>query len=110
MAIAAVLAIGVGLWRLGSATDGLVVRRERVGLIPATVFSPAGEGRRPVVVIGHGFAGSQQLMLPFAATLARNGYLVVTFDFPGHGRNPSPLLGGLADGRGAGPRAADGPG
>ncbi len=50
-----------------------------------------------MVVVAHGFAGSQQLMLPFAVTLARNGYIAVTFDFPGHGRNPQPLLGGLAD-------------
>ena len=53
--------------------------------------------KAPVVVIAHGFAGSQQLMQPFAVTLARNGYLAVTFDFPGHGRNPQPLLGGLTD-------------
>lgn len=97
VAVAAILAIIAGLWQLGSATDGLAVTRGQVGAIPVTVFSPAGNALAPVVVIGHGFAGSQQLMLPFATTLARNGYLAVTFDFPGHGRNPAPLRGGLAD-------------
>jgi len=68
-----------------------------VGTIPVTVFRPAAGPPSPVVVIGHGFAGSRQLMQPFAVTLARNGYTAVTFDFPGHGRNPLPLPGGLAD-------------
>lgn len=49
------------------------------------------------MVIAHGFAGSQQLMQPAAIALARNGYRAVTFDFPGHGRNPAPLRGGLED-------------
>ncbi len=97
VAIAAAVAIGVALWHLESATDGLTVTRTHVGTTPVTVFAAAGGGRAPVVVIGHGFAGSQQLMLPFAVTLARNGYVAVTFDFPGHGRNPVPLLGGLAN-------------
>jgi pimeloyl-ACP methyl ester carboxylesterase len=65
------------------------------------VFRPADATHAPigapVVVIAHGFAGSQQLMLPFAVTLARNGYIAVTFDFPGHGRNLQPMLGGLSD-------------
>jgi pimeloyl-ACP methyl ester carboxylesterase len=68
-----------------------------VGSIPVTVFRPADGAAAPVVVIAHGFAGSQQLMLPFATTLARNGYIAVTFDFPGHGRNAEPLAGGLVD-------------
>ncbi len=76
---------------------GLTVTRTWVGTTPATVFAPASGERAPVVVIAHGFAGSQQLMQPFAVTLARNGYVAVTFDFPGHGRNPEPLAGGLAD-------------
>ena len=50
-----------------------------------------------MVVIAHGFAGSQQLMQPFAITLARNGYVALTFDFPGHGQNPALLPGGLAE-------------
>ena len=50
-----------------------------------------------MVLIAHGFAGSQQLMQPFALTLARNGYVAITFDFPGHGRNAAPMTGGLSD-------------
>jgi hypothetical protein len=55
----------------------------------------------PVVVISHGFAGSQQLMQSFAFTLARNGYLAVTFDYYGHGRNLEPLDGDVTDVEGA---------
>lgn len=97
VAIAAVMAIGVALRQLDSATDGLAITHIHVGTTPVTVFALRGAPRGPVVVIGHGFAGSQQLMLPFAVTLARNGYVAVTFDFPGHGRNRTPLLGGLAN-------------
>ncbi len=97
VSIAAIVAIAIGLWHLMSATAGLVVTRERVGTIPVTVFRPAAGDPAPVVVIAHGFAGSQQLMQPFAVTLARNGYAAITFDFPGHGRNPTPLPGGLTD-------------
>ena len=48
---------------------------------PVTIFQPQSAAPAPVVVIAHGFAGSQQLMQPFAETLARNGYIAVTFDF-----------------------------
>jgi pimeloyl-ACP methyl ester carboxylesterase len=97
LAAAALLAVAVALWQLWSASAGLTVERVRLGTVPATAYRPASDGPAPVVVIAHGFAGSQQLMQPFAVTLARNGYLAVTFDFPGHGRNPAPLTGGLAE-------------
>jgi hypothetical protein len=97
LAIATALAIAVASWHLAGSTSDLVVAAGRVGSVPVTVFRSTSGGRAPVVVIGHGFAGSQQLMQPFAVTLARNGYVAVTFDFPGHGRNPMPLSGGLAD-------------
>ncbi len=90
-------AILTGLWHLSAATAGLSVTEAAVGPIPVTVFRPAEAQPAPVVVIAHGFAGSQQLMLPFATSLARNGYVAVTFDFPGHGRNPTPLAGGLTN-------------
>jgi dienelactone hydrolase len=97
MAVACVLAITISFWQLHAGTDGLTVATATVGAIPVTVFRPAAGGPAPVVVIAHGFAGSQQLMQPFAETLARNGYIAVTFDFPGHGRNPTPLAGGLGN-------------
>lgn len=52
---------------------------------------------RPLAIIAHGFAGSKQLMQPYAVTLARNGYIAVTFDFPGHGRNPQPFVARIED-------------
>ncbi len=58
--------------------------------IPVTIFR--NEGRTgPPVIITHGFSGSQQLMHSFALTLADAGYTAVTFDFPGHGLNVTPL-------------------
>ncbi len=97
VAALAIAAILTGLWHLADASSGLHVIRTHAGPTPVTVFRPKDENPAPLVVIAHGFAGSQQLMLPFALTLARNGYIAVTFDFPGHGRNPEPLAGGLAD-------------
>jgi pimeloyl-ACP methyl ester carboxylesterase len=97
VAIAGALAATAALWHLATATAGLDVRHVNVSGIPVTQFTTGAAQRAPVVVIAHGFAGSQQLMQPFALTLARNGYVVLTFDFPGHGRNASPLPGGLDD-------------
>ncbi len=97
VAVLALAAILAGLWQLEAAEAGLIVTPGHVGVIPVTVFARSATEPAPVVVVAHGFAGSQQLMLPFAATLAQNGFRVVTFDFPGHGRNPAPLTGGLAD-------------
>lgn len=105
VAVLAVAAILGALWRLTGATAPPPVATERAviaGGIPLTVFRPApATDAAPVVVIAHGFAGSQQLMRPFAATLVRHGLIAVTFDFPGHGRNPTPLAGGLTDDRAA---------
>ena len=101
LALVALSSIGLALARLSGAAAGLRVERLAIGEIPATVFRPASSGAAPVVVIAHGFAGSQQLMQPFANTLARNGFVAVTFDFPGHGRNPRPLAGGLSDDKAA---------
>jgi dienelactone hydrolase len=96
-ALVGVLSIGTAVWHLEEASRGLDIRTQRVGSTPVTVFRPAASVQGPVVLVAHGFAGSQQLMQPFATTLARNGFVAITFDFPGHGRNPEPMLGGLAD-------------
>ncbi|WP_295454727.1 alpha/beta fold hydrolase [uncultured Thiodictyon sp.] len=97
VALLALAAIGTGLWHLTGATAGLRVETQRLGEIPVTVYHPAGGTPAPVVIIAHGFAASQQLMQPYAVTLARNGYLAVTFDFPGHGRNAQPFVARLED-------------
>ncbi len=101
VALAAVIAIASALWRLDAAGAGVTVTTIDVDGTPATVFRPAAEALGPVVVIAHGFAGSQQLMRSFALTFARNGYVAVTFDFLGHGRNPEPLAGSITEERGA---------
>ena len=89
----ALFCIGAGLWQLESTTAGLSISSTYVGETPVTVFRPESAAPAPVVVIAHGFAGSQQLMQPFAATLARNGFIAVTFDCLGHGHNPQPMTG-----------------
>ncbi|MFN0219191.1 MAG: alpha/beta hydrolase [Hyphomicrobium sp.] len=101
LAAAALVAIAVGLYGLIKATDGLSVTQTSVGATPVTIYLPAAGGPSPVVVIAHGFAGSQQLMQPFAVTLARNGFTAVTFDFLGHGRHPLPLTGSITEETGA---------
>jgi pimeloyl-ACP methyl ester carboxylesterase len=93
VALAAVIAIAVALWQLQRAKDDLIITHTHVGETPVTVFRLPAATHAPVVVIAHGFAGSQQLMQPFAQTLARNGYIAVTFDFTGHGRNPVTMQG-----------------
>jgi len=98
VAVLAVVAIATGLFQMRSATDGLRITRTNVGETPVTVFQPEAAAKAPVVVIAHGFAGSQQLMQPFAETFARNGYIAVTFDFLGHGRNPAPMRGDITEG------------
>jgi pimeloyl-ACP methyl ester carboxylesterase len=94
LAAGAILLVG-GLWQLLAPRGGLDIEAASVDGIPITVFAPADAGAEPgpIVIVGHGFAGSQQLMHPFALTLARAGYRAITFDFPGHGDNPAPLKG-----------------
>ncbi|WP_294534538.1 alpha/beta fold hydrolase [uncultured Rhodoblastus sp.] len=95
--LAAALAVATGLWSLLAPTADLRVEALRVDDIPVTIFRPSSAPPGPVIVIAHGFAGSQQLMQPAAVTLAHSGYTAVTFDFAGHGRNARPLAGGVKD-------------
>ena len=91
--IAACLAL-LAIWTLERPRAGLVIAPFPIeNGPPATLFHDGSETPAPVVVIAHGFAGSRQLMEPFALTLAHAGYTVVTFDALGHGRNPQPMSG-----------------
>lgn len=91
-ALAACL-IGLSLWQILGPLRMVRVEAVAIEGTPATIFRPTGVPHGPVVVIAHGFAGSQQLMAAFAVTFARGGYTAMTFDFLGHGRNPRPLVG-----------------
>ena len=101
LAILAALAIAAALTRLHSQYQGVDIARQKLGGTSATIYRPASGPLGPVIVIAHGFAGSGTLMQSFALTFARNGYVAVTFDFPGHGRNPEPLTGDLQSVEGA---------
>jgi hypothetical protein len=92
--VVALLLAGLSVARLEGLRAGLETGPlPGTGTTPATYWMRPGAGDAPVVVIAHGFAGSRQLMEGFALTLARAGYIAVTFDFEGHGRNPVPMSG-----------------
>lgn len=88
----AVVCIALGLWGLEAPRNGLAISQTRVGETPVTVMR-LPEAGGPVVVIAHGFAGSRQLMAAWQLSLARAGFITVSFDFEGHGRNPVPMSG-----------------
>lgn len=75
---------------------GLSVIHTKAGTLPVTMISPDGEVRsdRPLVLIGHGVAGSRVIMRGYALTFAHAGYNVVSWDFAGHGNNSQPLPAG----------------
>jgi len=92
-AVAAVTCIAFGVWQLEAERSGVEITSLNVGTTPATVYRLQEGTTAPAVIIAHGFAGSRQLMEAYALTLARAGYVAVSFDFEGHGRNPTPMSG-----------------
>ena len=94
MAVLAVALIGLAVWQLEDDRRGLRIEPLAIpGGTPATLYRRDELKSAPVVAIAHGFAGSRQLMESFALTLGRAGYLVVSWDLLGHGRNPVPMSG-----------------
>lgn len=83
----------VSVWEIRSAERGLIITRLSSKNPPVTLITPDGEqdATRPLILIGHGFAGSGIIMRGFALTLAHAGYNVVLWDFSGHAANPQPL-------------------
>ncbi|WP_209424833.1 alpha/beta fold hydrolase [Pararhodobacter sp. SW119] len=97
LAILALTVMALSVWKLEADRAGLEIAPITVeGGTPATLYLRAAGGPAPVVVIAHGFAGSRHLMESFALTLAQAGYLAVSFDFQGHGRNPRPMSGDVS--------------
>ncbi|MEU4898820.1 CocE/NonD family hydrolase [Streptomyces sp. NPDC044780] len=99
VAAAAVL-VGAGTWAVAAPDDGPAVHREdRVLDMPGaridTSYFTAGAGRRPAVLLGHGFGGSKDDVRDRAEALARDGYAVLTWSARGFGRSTGKI--GLND-------------
>ncbi|MET8178134.1 alpha/beta fold hydrolase [Streptomyces sp. NPDC005336] len=91
VATTAVLA-GAGTWAVAAADGRPAVHREdRVLDMPGTridtSYFTAGPGRRPAVLLAHGFGGSKDDVRPQAEKLAREGYAVLTWSARGFGRS-----------------------
>ncbi|WP_030249900.1 CocE/NonD family hydrolase [Streptomyces violens] len=113
VALVAVLAVllGGGSWAAVAASDGSagsVQRQDQVLALPekpgskATVridtsyfTSTAVDGRRPAVLLGHGFGASKAAAKDQAQQLARAGYAVLTWSARGFGRSTGKI--GLND-------------
>ena len=91
-AVLAIAMILISLWVLESARQNVGISRFDVGQTPVTEYAMAGSDG-PVVVVAHGFAGSQQMMQGYALPLARAGYRVFVYEFLGHGRHSVPMSG-----------------
>jgi ABC-2 type transport system ATP-binding protein len=103
-AAAVVVLAGAGTWTAVASDDGPAVHRtDRVmttgaGVNIDTSFFTAGSGRRPAVLLGHGFGGSKDDMRREAEQLARDGYAVMTWSARGFGRSTGKI--GLNDPKG----------
>jgi predicted acyl esterase len=84
---------------LFSMHDQVITMDDGVG-IATTTYIPVEHaphpGVFPAVMVFHGLAGNRGTMAPIAEVFARRGYVVLTFDFRGHGQS-----GGLFTGLGA---------
>ncbi|MFE6688085.1 alpha/beta fold hydrolase [Streptomyces sp. NPDC057743] len=103
------LLVGGGTWAAAASDAPPAVHREdRVLAMPAasggratvridTSFFTAGgsAGRRPAVLLAHGFGGSKADVRPEAEQLARKGYAVLTWSARGFGRSTGAI--GLND-------------
>ncbi|AQW47758.1 alpha/beta fold hydrolase [Streptomyces violaceusniger] len=99
VAAAAVLA-GAGTWAAAASDDRPAVhRQDRVLDMPGaridTSYFTSGTGRRPAVLLAHGFGGSKDDVRDRAEELARDGYAVLTWSARGFGRSTGKI--GLND-------------
>ncbi|WP_199780917.1 MULTISPECIES: alpha/beta fold hydrolase [unclassified Streptomyces] len=84
---------GAGTWTAVADDSGPAVHRQdrmmRVDgvSLDTSYFTAGGDGRRPAVLIGHGFGGSKAETRAQAEQLARDGYAVLTWSARGFGRS-----------------------
>ncbi|GAP46615.1 alpha/beta fold hydrolase [Streptomyces azureus] len=102
---AVVVLAGAGTWT-AVASDEVppVDRADRVldtgnGVrIDTSYFTSGGDGRRPAVLLGHGFGGSKNDVRQQAEDLARDGYAVLTWSARSFGKSTGKI--GLNDPKG----------
>ncbi|MER7946733.1 alpha/beta fold hydrolase [Streptomyces sp. NPDC096079] len=102
-AVTAVLAVlaGAGTWTAVATDDPPPVRRADRMLdvdgvrLDTSYFTGPGDGRRPAVLLGHGFGGSKDDVRAQAEGLAREGYAVLTWSARGFGASTGEI--GLND-------------
>lgn len=104
-AAAVVVLAGAGTWTATADDDVPTVRRtDRVmdmgdGVrIDTSYFTSPDEGRRPAVLLAHGFGGSKDDVRQQAQDLARDGYAVLTWSARSFGRSTGKI--GLNDPKG----------
>ncbi|MFD1663581.1 alpha/beta fold hydrolase [Streptomyces caeni] len=106
-AVAAVLlgSAGAGTWTAVASDDAPAVHRTDTVMkmgggvrIDTSYFTSASAGRRPAVLLAHGFGGSKNDVRDQAQQLARDGYAVLTWSARGFGKSTGKI--GLNDPRG----------
>ena len=84
--------LGFCIKNLLSEENLLFTTSEYLEETPITITSktdPSGK----LVILTHGFAGSTEFMRALAVALARDGHVVIRFDFLGHGKHKIPFSG-----------------
>jgi len=91
--IFALILLSISIWQIAKANSGLKISYLFQKGLPLTILtqSTGNASQRPLVLVAHGFSGSEVLMRGFSLTLAHAGYTVAAWDFPGHAANPQPL-------------------
>ncbi|MFF3993529.1 alpha/beta fold hydrolase [Streptomyces cyaneofuscatus] len=85
--------VGCGTWTAVADDGPPAVQREdrmlRPGGVPidTSYFTAGGSGKRPAVLIGHGFGGSKNDVRAQAEKLAADGYAVLTWSARGFGKS-----------------------
>ncbi|MDW8809349.1 alpha/beta fold hydrolase [Streptomyces scabiei] len=104
-AAAVVVLAGAGTWTATASDEAAPVKRTDRAVdtaegvrIDTSYFTSGGDGRRPAVLLGHGFGGSKNDVRKQAEDLARDGYAVLTWSARGFGRSTGKI--GLNDPKG----------
>lgn len=90
-AVFALVLIALSWWGVQLGQTSLVVRQMERQQMPLLYVAPKNARNVPGVLIAHGYAGSKQLMLGYAYTLAHSGYATIMWDFDSHAANTKPL-------------------